>query len=59
LGLRFGDAIFEFIVEGKFGAYPGLAGDEIVANDLLEVKGGKFVPATHQLYRMRNTVEFY
>ncbi|MFA4858857.1 MAG: ATP-dependent 6-phosphofructokinase [Candidatus Margulisiibacteriota bacterium] len=59
LGLRFGDAIFDFILQGKFGAYPGLKGDEIVASDLLEVKGGKFVPATHQLYKMRNAVEFY
>lgn len=59
LGLRFGDAIFDFILQGNFGVYPGLKGDEIVANDLLEVKGGKFVPASHQLYKMRNAVEFY
>ncbi|MBU0686594.1 MAG: ATP-dependent 6-phosphofructokinase [Candidatus Margulisbacteria bacterium] len=59
LGLRFGDAIFDFMKEGKFGVYPGLRGDDIVASDLLTVKGGKFVPDTHQLYKMRNAVDFY
>lgn len=59
LGLRFGDAIFGFMQAGKFGVYPGLRGDEIVASELTEVKGGKFVPDTHQLYKMRNAVDFY
>ncbi|MFA5839453.1 MAG: ATP-dependent 6-phosphofructokinase [Candidatus Margulisiibacteriota bacterium] len=59
LGLRFGDAIFDFMKQGNFGVYPGLQGDEIVASDLLEVRGGKFVPEHHQLYKMRNSVEFY
>ncbi|MFC1495877.1 6-phosphofructokinase [Candidatus Margulisiibacteriota bacterium] len=59
LGLRFGDAIFSFIKEGKFGVYPGLQADKIVANNLLEVKGGKFIPEDDRLYQIRNAVEFY
>ncbi len=59
LGLRFGDAIFQFIKENKFGVYPGLKADKIVANDLLEVKGGKFITLDEQLYSMRNAVDFY
>lgn len=59
LGLRFGDSIFEFMQNAKFGVYPGLAGDEIEARDLTEVKGGKFVPDSHQLYKMRSAVDFY
>ena len=59
LGLRYGDAIFNFMKADNFGVYPGLQGDEIVASDLLEVKGGKFVPDNHQLFKMRNSVDFY
>lgn len=59
LGLRFGDAIYDFLKAGQFGVYPGLEGDNIAARDLLEVKGGKFVPEDHQLYKMRNAVDFY
>ncbi|MFH1542136.1 MAG: 6-phosphofructokinase [bacterium] len=59
LGLRYGDAIFDFMAAGKFGVYPGLKGDDIIASDLLEVKGGKFVEESHQLFKMRNAVDFY
>jgi len=59
LGLRFGDAIFQFMQEGKFGVYPGLKADKIVPNDLLEVKGERFIPQDNQLYQMRNAVDFY
>ncbi len=59
LGLRFGDSIFQFIKDGKFGVYPGLEAEEIVAKDLLEVKGGKFIPEDNQLLAMRNAVDFY
>lgn len=59
LGLRFGDAIFGFMKQGKFGVYPGLKGDNIIASDLLEVKGGRFVNEDHQLFSMRNAVDFY
>ncbi|MBN2057299.1 MAG: 6-phosphofructokinase [Candidatus Saganbacteria bacterium] len=59
LGLRFGDAIFDFMKQGKFGVYPGLKADEVIANDLLEVKGERFIPDTNQLYKMRNAVDFY
>ncbi len=59
LGLRFGDAIFEFMEQGKFGVYPGLKADQVVANDLLEVKGERFIPEDNQLYKMRNSVDFY
>ncbi|MBI5700209.1 ATP-dependent 6-phosphofructokinase [Candidatus Saganbacteria bacterium] len=58
LGLRYGDAIYEFMQQGKFGVYPGLEGDKIVPRDLLEVKGGRFVPSDHQLFKMRNAADF-
>lgn len=59
LGLRFGDAIFRFMKEDKFGVYPGLEADQIAARDLLEVKGERFIPQDNQLYNMRNAVDFY
>jgi ATP-dependent phosphofructokinase / diphosphate-dependent phosphofructokinase len=59
LGLRYGDAIFQFMKDGQFGVYPGLEADKIVARNLLEVKGGRFVPQDHQLFHMRNAVEYY
>ena len=59
LGLRYGDAIFSFIKENKFGVYPGIEGDKIIASNLLEVKGGRFVPESHQLFGMRNTAVYY
>lgn len=59
LGLRYGDAIFQFIKEGQFGVYPGLEADKIVARDLLKVKGERFVPQDHQLFGMRNAVAYY
>jgi len=59
LGIRFGDAIFTFMKNGIFGVYPGLESDEMVARDLLAVKGGKFVPESNQLFRMRNAIDFY
>lgn len=59
LGLRYGDAIFQFMKEGKFGVYPGLEADKIVPRNLLEAKGGRFVPQDHQLFGMRNAVEYY
>lgn len=59
LGLRYGDAIFQFMKEGKFGVYPGLEADKIVARNLLEVKGGRFVPPDHQLFSMRNAADYY
>jgi len=58
LGLRYGDAIFEFMQQGNFGVYPGLEGDKIVPRNLLEVKGGRFVPSDHQLFKMRNAADF-
>ncbi|MFA6431921.1 MAG: ATP-dependent 6-phosphofructokinase [Candidatus Margulisiibacteriota bacterium] len=59
LGLRYGDAIFGFIKENKFGVYPGIEGDNIVARNLLEVKGGRFVPQDHQLFAMRSAADYY
>jgi 6-phosphofructokinase 1 len=59
LGLRYGDAIFSFIKQNIFGVYPGLVADNIVAQPLLEVKGGRFVPADHQLFSMRNAADYY
>ena len=59
LGLRYGDAIFSFMKEGKFGLYPGLEANKIVARDLLEVKGGAFIPADNQLFKMKDAVDFY
>jgi 6-phosphofructokinase 1 len=59
LGLRFGDAIFNFMKTGIFGVYPGLENDMIVSRNLLDVKGGRFVPQDHQLYSMRNAAEYY
>ena len=59
LGLRYGDAIFQFMKEGKFGVYPGLSADKIVERNLLEVKGGRFVPQGHQLFHMRNAADYY
>lgn len=58
LGLRYGDAIFDFMQEGQFGVYPGLEGDKIVPRNLLEVKGGRFVPTDHQLFKMKNAADF-
>ena len=58
LGLRYGDAIFEFMQKGQFGVYPGLEGDKIVPRNLLEVKGGRFVPYDHQLFKMRNAADY-
>jgi len=58
LGLRYGDAIFNFMKEGKFGVYPGIENDKIAARNLLDVKGGRFVPPDHQLFSMRNAVDF-
>lgn len=59
LGLRYGDAIFEFMKENTFGVYPGLENDNIVPRNLLEVKGGRFVPEDHQLFGMRNAAGYY
>ncbi len=59
LGLRYGDAIFQFMKDGKFGVYPGLEADKVVPRNLLEVKGGRFVPIDHQLFSMRNAVDYY
>ena len=59
LGLRYGDAIFQFMKDGKFGTYPGIEADKIVARNLLEVKGGRFVPQDHQLFHMRNAADYY
>jgi 6-phosphofructokinase len=58
LGLRYGDAIFNFIKNNIFGVYPGIEADMIVARNLLDVKGGRFVPQDHQLYGMRNAVDY-
>jgi len=59
LGLRYGDAIFEFMKQNKFGVYPGIEADTIVARNLLEVKGGRFVPEDHQLFKMRSAADYY
>ena len=59
LGLRYGDAIFEFMKDGVFGVYPGIESDKIISRNLLEVKGGRFVPSNHQLFAMRNAIDFY
>lgn len=59
LGLRYGDAIFNFMKDGTFGVYPGIEGDQVLARNLLEVKGGRFVPESHQLFNMRNAVDYY
>jgi ATP-dependent phosphofructokinase / diphosphate-dependent phosphofructokinase len=59
LGLRYGDAIFDFIKDNVFGVYPGLEGDKIVAQNLLEVKGERFVPENNQLLSMRNAAIYY
>lgn len=59
LGLRYGDAIFNFMKQNKFGIYPGIQSDKIIASDLLEVKGGRFVPQDHQLFSMRNAIEYF
>ncbi len=59
LGLRYGDAIFDFMKTGSFGVYPGLEADKIVPRNLLEVKGGRFVPQDHQLFKMRNAADYY
>ncbi|MFA5114261.1 MAG: ATP-dependent 6-phosphofructokinase [Candidatus Margulisiibacteriota bacterium] len=59
LGLRYGDAIFNFLKEGVFGVYPGLENDTIMSRNLLDVKGGRFVPQDHQLYGMRNAADYY
>jgi 6-phosphofructokinase 1 len=59
LGLRYGDAIFSFMKQNIFGVYPGLESDNIVPRNLLAVKGGRFVPADHQLFTMRNAADFY
>ncbi|OGC23779.1 hypothetical protein A2291_05285 [candidate division WOR-1 bacterium RIFOXYB2_FULL_42_35] len=59
LGLRFGDAIFDFMLDGKFGTYPGLEANQIVPRDLLEVKGGAFIPEDNQLFKMKDAVDFY
>ncbi len=59
LGFRYGDAIFNFIKQGAFGVFPGLEADKIVPRNLLEVKGGRFVPQDHQLFNMRNSVDFH
>ena len=59
LGFRYGDAIFNFMKNNTFGVYPGLESDRIVSRNLLEVKGGRFVPADHPLFNMRNSIDFY
>jgi 6-phosphofructokinase len=59
LGLRYGDAIFNFMKQNVFGVYPGIEADRIISNDLLEVRGGRFVPHDHQLFNMRNSVDNY
>jgi 6-phosphofructokinase 1 len=59
LGLRYGDAIFSFMQQGIFGVYPGLESDQIVPRNLLEVKGGRFVPQGHQLFGMRNAIDYF
>ncbi|MFH1387318.1 MAG: ATP-dependent 6-phosphofructokinase [bacterium] len=59
LGLRYGDAIFEFMKTNTFGVYPGLEGDSVISRNLLDVKGGRFVPQSHQLFGMRNAAEYY
>jgi hypothetical protein len=45
--------------ENIFGVYPGLENDRIVARNLLDVKGGRFVPPDHQLMSMRNAADYY
>lgn len=59
LGLRFGDAIFDFMKAGNFGVYPGLEANKILPRNLLEVKGGAFIPADNQLFKMKDAVDFY
>jgi 6-phosphofructokinase 1 len=59
LGLRYGDAIFNFMKQNLFGVYPGIEADKIVSRNLLEVKGGRFVPQDHQLFNMRNAADYY
>jgi 6-phosphofructokinase 1 len=59
LGLRYGDAIFNFLKQNIFGVYPGLENDKIIPRNLLEVKGGRFVPQDHQLFSMRNAADYY
>lgn len=59
LGLRYGDAIFNFMKQNTFGVYPGLEADKILPRNLLEVKGGRFVPPDHQLMSMRNAADYY
>jgi 6-phosphofructokinase 1 len=59
LGLRYGDAIFNFLKQNIFGVYPGIENDKIIPRNLLEVKGGRFVPQDHQLFSMRNAADYY
>lgn len=59
LGLRYGDAIFSFMKQNIFGVYPGLESDRIVPRNLLDAKGGRFVPQDHQLYSMRNAIDYF
>lgn len=59
LGLRYGNAIFNFLKQNIFGVYPGLENDKIIPRNLLEVKGGRFVPQDHQLFSMRNAADYY
>jgi len=36
-----------------------LENDQIVSRNLLDVKGGRFVPQDHQLFSMRNAADYY
>lgn len=60
LGLRFGDAIFNYIKDGNFGVFPGLNGNKIIPVPLkTAVGGGRFVPSDNDLFRMRNSIDYY
>lgn len=61
LGLRFGDALFYYIQEGKFGVYPALEAERIVPRDLSQVRGGRDATDEkyHDLYAMKDNIDFY
>ncbi len=61
LGLRFGDALFNYIESGTFGVFPALRSDKIIPVPLSEARGGRFVtPEKHaDLIRIKNLIDFY
>lgn len=60
LGLRFGNALFEYMREGRWGVFPALQGGKIIPKPLSEARGERFAtdPDYQDMIFMKDLADF-